>query len=77
MPRYFFHVHHERHELDDIGEELPDKNAAWEEATKTAGQILQGLDGRLTPKRDWTMEVTDEFANVLFRLHISAEQPKG
>jgi hypothetical protein len=76
MPRYYFHVHHDRTELDDEGEELPDKHAAWREATVTAGQILQGLDGKLKPDRDWRMEIVDEFQNPLFVLHIHAEKPK-
>jgi hypothetical protein len=42
MPRYFFHVHHDRSVEDYEGEELPDKHAAWREATIMAGQILQG-----------------------------------
>jgi len=75
MPRYFFHIHHERHEHDEVGAELADRRVAWREATKAAGQILQGLDGRLTPQRDWTMEETDEFANT-FRLHVSEEEPR-
>ncbi len=29
MPRYFFHITHERFEIDHEGEELPDKHAAW------------------------------------------------
>jgi hypothetical protein len=57
-------------------EELPDKHAAWEEATVTAGQILQGLDGKLQPDREWRMEVMDEFQNPLYVLHINAEKPK-
>jgi hypothetical protein len=61
MPRYFFHVHHDRSVEDYEGEELPDKHAAWREATITAGQILQGLDGDLSPAREWRMVVTDEF----------------
>ena len=61
MPKYFFHVHHGHTELDEEGEELPDKHAAWREATVTAGQILQGLDGKLRPQEDWSMEVVDEF----------------
>ena len=73
MPRYFFHVHHDRADLDNEGEELPDRHAAWQEATVTAGQILQGLDGRLKPDRAWRMEVTDESQNILFVLHIHAE----
>jgi hypothetical protein len=46
------------------------------EATITAGQILQGLDGDLTPARERRMVVTDEFQNPLFVLHISAEKPR-
>jgi hypothetical protein len=82
MPRYFFHVYHVYHvyhdqpDLDYEGEELPDKHAAWKEATVMAGQTLQGLDGNLKPGREWRMEVTDEFANPLYVLHINAERPK-
>ncbi|RXT42900.1 DUF6894 family protein [Bradyrhizobium betae] len=76
MPRYFFHITHERTEIDREGEDLPDKHAAWKEATVTAGQMLQGLDGKLTPARDWRMEVADEFQNTLFVLKIQAEKPK-
>jgi hypothetical protein len=50
MPRYFFHVHHDRSVEDYEGEELPDRHAAWCEATITAGQILQGLDGISPPR---------------------------
>jgi hypothetical protein len=49
MPRYFFHVYHERPQLDDVGEELPNKHGAWEEATKTAGKILQDWTVGLSP----------------------------
>ncbi|APG09676.1 hypothetical protein BKD09_15160 [Bradyrhizobium japonicum] len=76
MPRYFFHIIHERTEIDDVGEELRDKHAAWKEATVTARQMLQGIDGKLKPGRDWRMEVTDEFQNTIYVLHIQAEKPK-
>jgi hypothetical protein len=72
MPRYFFNVHHERSDADEIGEELPDQQAAWREATITAGQLLQGLGGRLQPGRDWRLEVTDERADTLFLICVSA-----
>ena len=55
MARYFFHTFHDRAEIDHVGEELPDKHAAWREATRTAGQILQGINGRLEPDREWRM----------------------
>ena len=73
MPRYFFNVFHERSDPDEVGEELPDRHAALKEATITTGQILQGLDGKLQPGRDWRMEVTDEFANPLFVINVSAK----
>ena len=76
MPRYFFHVHHERAELDQVGEEFPDQHAAWKEATITAGQMLQSLDGKLQPGIDWRMEVTDEFANPLYVILVSARYAK-
>ena len=73
LPKYFFHVYHNEPEIDYEGEELPDN---WREATVMAGQTLQGLDGKLQPGREWRMEVTDEFANPLYVLHINAEKPK-
>ncbi len=76
MPRCFFHGYHEQPEIDQEGEELPDKHAAWKEATVMAGQTLQNLDGKLKPGLGWRMEVTDEFANALYVLHIHAERPK-
>ena len=74
MPKYFFHVYYERAEVDHVGEDLPDKHAAWEEAIVTAGQIIQDIDGKLQPGKEWRMEVTDEFANRLYVIHINAEQ---
>jgi hypothetical protein len=47
MPRYFFNVHHERASIDTVGSELPDKHAAWKEATVTAGETIHDIDGRL------------------------------
>jgi hypothetical protein len=76
MPRYYFNVFHDQTTIDREGEELPDKHAAWKEATVMAGQSLQGLDGALKPGHDWRMEVTDEFRNTLFVLHIQAEKPQ-
>jgi hypothetical protein len=76
MPRYFFNVHHERDNLDWVGEEFPDQQAAWKEATVTAGRMLQSLDGRLKPGVDWRMEVTDEFANPLYVILVSARSAK-
>jgi hypothetical protein len=76
MPRYFFNVYHERSQIDHDGEELPDRLAAWKEATVSAGKILQDVNGGLQPGREWRMEVTDEFANPLYIIHVNVERPK-
>jgi uncharacterized protein DUF6894 len=52
---------------------LPDKNAAWKEATVMAGQILQDMDGDFRPGQTWQLEITDEFANPLFRIQVHGE----
>lgn len=65
---------HGSEQTDLVGEELRDKHAAWKEATGMAGQVLQDLDGSLVLGREWRMEVTDEFRNTLFVLHINAEK---
>ena len=71
MPRYFFDISHENdlHE-DRIGEELPDRHAAWNEATRHAGEALKDIDGRLKPGQTWRLEVRDEFANRLYLLEV-------
>ena len=76
MPRYFFHVYHKRDDIDSVGEELPDRDAAWREATVTTGQIIQDMDGKLEPNTEWRMEVTDEFANPLYLIQVSAQKRK-
>jgi hypothetical protein len=43
------------------------------EATVTAGQILQGLDGDLTPAREWRMVVTDASESALCPAHQRGE----
>lgn len=73
MPRYFFHVYHgDEQYIDDVGEELPDRHAAWHEATVSAGQSIRDLDGKLQPGTDWRMDVVDERGRLIFALHVSA-----
>jgi hypothetical protein len=71
MPRYFFDVAHgdNLHE-DRVGDELPDRHAAWNAATRYAGDALKDIDGKLKPGQIWQLEVRDEFANCLYRLEV-------
>src|SRR5262249_20958363 len=41
MPRYYFHIEDDRTHIDQIGVELPDIEAARDEAVGAAGQILR------------------------------------
>ena len=74
MPKYFFNIYNSRALIDYDGAELPDANAAWKEATTTAGQMLQSMDGKLLPGTQWRLEVTDEFANPLYVVRVIAEK---
>lgn len=59
--------------MDTEGEELPDRHAAWKEATTVAGLAIKDLDRKLKPGSDWRMEVTDEFLNTLYTIRVSAD----
>lgn len=74
MPLYYFNVYHDQHYLDDVGTELPDKHAAWAEATRMAGDSIKDIDGKLRPGHDWKLEITDEFRNPLWELHVKAQK---
>lgn len=73
MPRYFFHVHHDGVQQDEAGLELPDRAAAWEEATRACGEMIRDLDGTLHVGSDWTMLVADGDDNTLFTIHFGAQ----
>jgi len=45
MPRYFFNVFYGPSNVDVIGEDLPDEQAAWHEGTRVAGELFHDLDG--------------------------------
>lgn len=72
MPRYSFHIQH-KNVRDETVMDLPDTDAAWKEATITAGQILGDLDGALTGP-EWRMEVTDEAGNLIGVLRLLIER---
>jgi hypothetical protein len=73
MPLYFFNVQNGIETPDHVGTELPDKHAAWAEATKSCGDLIRNIDGDLRAGREWRMEVTVEFANPIYVIHINAE----
>jgi hypothetical protein len=74
MPRYFFNIQNGSSGPDMEGEELPNKEAAWREATLMAGELFKDLDGKLRPDHEWSLEVTDERRNPLYYIRVSAEE---
>jgi hypothetical protein len=78
MPRYYFHIEDHRTYVDQVGVELPDLQAARDEAIGAAGQILRdGAAKNLWGGKPWRMWVTQSpFANEkpLFVLRFSAAE---
>jgi hypothetical protein len=74
MARYFFTVHREGSDPDLVGEELPNDEAAWNEATLIAGELFKDIDGKFGPGQEWSLEVTDEGRNPLYFIRVSAEE---
>ena len=74
MPLYQFSTTH-GNTVFDTGDalELKDDAAAWEEATVACGEILKGLDGSLSPDREWRMDVKDETGVKVFTLRLLSE----
>ena len=66
MPRYYFNVHNVSPSAGDLGEELPDNEAAWRRATVIAGAALFKDDGMFRPDQEWALEVTDEARKPIY-----------
>lgn len=73
MPRYFFHLRHQRDISDSDGIDLPGFEAAWAEAVRTCGEMLRDFEGSLAPGRPFELTVTDGDGAELARLRISVE----
>ena len=74
MPKYFFNMDGAIPSIDDDGEELPDNEAAWNEAVQLASEIFKDIDGKLRPQDEWSLEVSDGLRTPLYRIHIRSEQ---
>ena len=74
MPRYFFNLHYGDPRLDTQGEELPDDEAAWREATIIAGELFKDIDGKFQPGRQWRLEVTNEQGKPVYLISVTGEK---
>lgn len=73
MPMYHIHIEHDFRTIDEHGTDLPDKAAAWKEATETAAPILRDIDGKFQPGQDLRVVVEDELRDPLYELTIHAK----
>ena len=75
MPRYFFNIFNgdDIDHRDDVGEDLPSLEAAWETATRFAADSLRDLDGKLRIDADWRLEVVREDTARVFQITIHAD----
>ena len=67
MPRYFFHILRGEHvHTDQVGQDLPNREAALKEARLVAGELVR--DAAFASRRlDHRLEVTDHLGRVIGR----------
>ena len=76
MPKFYFDVCNGGRvdDRDDIGQDLRDRHAAWEMATRYAGDSLRDLDGDLPLDTDWRLEVRAQDGARIFHITVRASQ---
>jgi hypothetical protein len=75
MARYFFNIRAAGESVpDQVGEELPNDEGAWKEATMIASELFKDIDGKFRPGQEWSLEVTDERRKPLYFIRLSGEE---
>jgi hypothetical protein len=54
--------------------ELPDIHAAWQQATRAAGEIVRDLDGSFEAGTEWSMQVQDAEYKPLRTIRVISEK---
>ncbi|TPI57674.1 MULTISPECIES: hypothetical protein [unclassified Mesorhizobium] len=78
MTTYYFHVDNGEFIPDGDGVDLPDLDAARQEAVRAAGEMIneskRSFWEGMTP---WIMNMTDDENHLLFTLQFAAKVPSG
>lgn len=75
MPQFYFRLTDSLNtEVKKEGLELPDRHAAWVEATTACGELLKELDGSLKPGDRWQMLVKDEAGRDIYELEFRTRE---
>jgi hypothetical protein len=77
MPKFFFNILGERGGEDLEGLDLPDSDAAWQEAAAAAGELFRGISNEFPPDQQWVLEVTDAHRTPLYRIRVTGEKILG
>ena len=73
--RYFFNVLYSNEpDVDEVGEELPDDSAAWQETGLGQYQSVRDLDGKLKPGTDWRLDVLNQQRRVIYSIEVKAHR---
>jgi hypothetical protein len=73
VPRFFFQITRGPETFPQAELDLRDLDAAREQATVTAGEMLRDMRGRFLPGMEWRLDVADHSQKTFFRLRIIAE----
>jgi hypothetical protein len=74
MPRYFFRIRNGRYSgASEHGVELADRNAAWQELTRSCADMIGGICRKLGQNTQWELELLDERKQPVFRICLVAD----
>ncbi|MGB7100352.1 MAG: hypothetical protein WBD95_16525 [Xanthobacteraceae bacterium] len=73
MPLFFFQITHGPETFPQAELDLLNPDAAREQATITAGEMLRDMRGGFLPGTEWRLDVADHSQKTFFRLRIIAE----
>ena len=73
MPRFYFHVRDGADIRDEAGTELPDIDAARNQAIASSAQMIGDLGRKFRLSEFWQMTVTDENGRELFELTFAGK----
>jgi hypothetical protein len=78
MTRYTFRIRQGSHS-SDVPVDLPDDNAAWDEAAMACSDMIRDTVARLKDSPEWRLEVVDKSGTVrhLFRVTAETFDPLG
>jgi hypothetical protein len=72
MPHYTFRIRQGSHS-SDVSVDLPDDDAAWEEAAMTCSDMIRDTIARLGDSPEWRLEVVNGSGAMRYLFRLTAE----